>query len=88
MARTLDTWVFTVGTDRNSPFPVYLIAAGISGTIDHLWRQPLMGAVLNAFNRFVLPRLDVLTGYEIYANLSLSVIGLVVVVIAERMPRS
>lgn len=56
---------------------LYLVIAGVSGTIDHLAVQPIMGVVFNAFNRFVLPHLDALHGLEVAANLSLSVLGAV-----------
>jgi hypothetical protein len=59
---------------------------GVSGTIDHLWRQPFLGPLLNAFNRYVIPRVDILAGYELYADLSLVVIGILVIMIAERLP--
>ncbi|MBC8091956.1 MAG: hypothetical protein H7Y15_08470 [Pseudonocardia sp.] len=67
---------------------VYLIASGISGVIDHVWYQPIMGIVLNAFHRVVLPRLDFLDGYEIFANLTVSAVGVVVVLAAEPWGRS
>jgi hypothetical protein len=66
---------------------LYLLAAGISGTIDHLAFQPFFGVFLNAFNRFVIPRLDFLTGYEVFANLTVAAIGGVLVIAAERMGR-
>ncbi|WP_216215833.1 hypothetical protein [Amycolatopsis aidingensis] len=67
---------------------LYLVLAGISGTIDHLAAQPLLGAVLNVFNRFVIPRIGLLSGYEIYANLSLAVLGAAVLVAAVRVRSS
>ncbi len=54
---------------------LFLVAAGISGTIDHLAAQPFMGVALNVFNRFVIPNIDALRGYEIFANLSVAVLG-------------
>ncbi|GAA3762954.1 hypothetical protein HDA32_005898 [Spinactinospora alkalitolerans] len=60
---------------------------GVSGTIDYLAVQPVFG-FLNVVNRLVIPRVDFLTGYELYANLSLAVLGVVVVVAAERIRRS
>ncbi|WP_285706350.1 hypothetical protein [Microtetraspora sp. NBRC 16547] len=63
---------------------LYFVASGISGTIDHLAVQPVFGAVLNFFNRVVIPRVDVLTGYEVYANLSLAVLGGVLIIAADR----
>jgi hypothetical protein len=47
-----------------------------------------MGLFLNFFNRFVLPRVDVLAGYELFANLTLAVLGIVVTVAAERVEPS
>ncbi|MEN3536670.1 hypothetical protein AAH991_16265 [Microbispora sp. ZYX-F-249] len=61
----------------------FLVAAGISGIIDHLAVQPFWGAILNVFNRQVIPRLDFLTGYEIYANLFVAVVGAVVLAAAR-----
>jgi hypothetical protein len=61
---------------------------GVSGTIDHLWRQPIMGALLNAFNRYVIPQIDLLSGYELYANLSLIVIGILLILIGEQLAES
>jgi hypothetical protein len=43
-----------------------------------------MGLFLNLFNRVVIPRVDFLTGYELFANLTLAVFGAVLVVAAER----
>ncbi|WP_405144153.1 hypothetical protein OG589_40925 [Sphaerisporangium sp. NBC_01403] len=63
---------------------LFLVLEGISGTIDHLAVQPFFGVILNFFNRVVIPRVDLLTGYELYANLSLAVLGLVLVIAAER----
>lgn len=63
----------------------YLILAGISGTIDHLAVQPIMGAFLNVFNRLVIPRLDFLAGYEVVANLAVAVLGVVVLIAASRL---
>lgn len=67
---------------------VYLVIAGVSGTIDHLAVQPVMGVVFNAFNRFLLPQLDALRGFEVAANLSLSVVGAVLLLATwQRKPR-
>ncbi|GAA1289909.1 hypothetical protein GCM10009609_66940 [Pseudonocardia aurantiaca] len=63
-----------------------LVLMGISGTIDHLFLQPILGPFLNAFNRYVFPSVEVLSGYELYANLMVAVIGVVVIVVAERVP--
>jgi hypothetical protein len=38
-----------------------LVLQGVSGAIDHLAVQPFFGALLNFFNRFVLPRIDALS---------------------------
>lgn len=68
---------------------IFMFLSGISGAIDHLvGRQPLMGIFLNQFNRTILPRLEFLAGYELFANLTLAVLGAVVVIAAERIPRS
>ena len=57
---------------------VVLVAAGVSGTIDRLLGyQPIFG-FLNVVNRFLIPSVDALTGYELYANLSVAVLGVVV----------
>ncbi|HEY0454122.1 hypothetical protein [Actinophytocola sp.] len=64
---------------------LFLLVAGISGTIDHLFVQPLMSVVLNVFNRFVIPNIDALAGYELYANLSVAAVGAVIVVVAEKV---
>jgi hypothetical protein len=65
---------------------VVLVAAGVSGSIDHLLgHQPIFG-FLNVVNRVLIPRVDALAGYELYANLSVAVLG-VVVVAAAGVPR-
>ena len=57
---------------------VVLLAVGVSGTIDRLLgHQPILG-FLNVVNRFLIPRVDGLAGYELYANLSVVVLGIVV----------
>jgi hypothetical protein len=57
---------------------VVLAAAGVSGTIDRLLgHQPIFG-FLNVVNRFLIPSVDALAGYELYANLSIAVLGVVV----------
>jgi hypothetical protein len=63
---------------------VVLALQGISGAIDHLAVQPLFGALLHFFNRFVLPRIDALAGYELPANLGLAALGLIVLTAASR----
>jgi hypothetical protein len=67
---------------------IVMLLQGVSGTIDHLAVQPFMGLFLNFFNRFVIPRVDVLAGYELFANLTLAVLGIVVTVAAERIEPS
>ncbi|MEW9530982.1 hypothetical protein [Microbispora sp. NPDC049125] len=63
---------------------LFLLAAGVSGTIDRLAVQPFFGIILNVFNRQLIPRVGFLTGYELYANLIIAVLGGVMVVAAER----
>ncbi|RBQ14466.1 hypothetical protein DP939_40585 [Spongiactinospora rosea] len=65
-----------------------LTLQGISGAIDHLAVQPIMGIFLNVFNRLVIPRLEFLTGYELYANLTLALFGIAVFVAATRVDSS
>jgi hypothetical protein len=60
-----------------------LTLMGISGAIDHLAVQPIFG-FLNVVNRVVLPRLDFLDGFELFANLLLAAIGVVVLILADR----
>lgn len=67
---------------------VFMVLEGISGTIDQIAVQPFFGVVLNAFNRFVVERLDVLEGYEIFTNLILAILGVVVIVAAARLEKS
>jgi hypothetical protein len=61
-----------------------MVLQGVSGAIDHLAVQPLMGIVLNLFNRVVVPRIDVLADHALFANLSLAMLGVLVMVAAER----
>jgi hypothetical protein len=61
-----------------------MLLQGISGAIDHLTVQPFMGLLLNLFNRVVIPRVDVLADHALAANLSLAVLGVLVLVAAER----
>jgi hypothetical protein len=57
---------------------VVFLAVGVSGTIDRLLGvQPILG-FLNVVNRILIPGVDGLTGYELYANLSVAVLGIVV----------
>ncbi|WP_016699536.1 hypothetical protein [Actinoalloteichus spitiensis] len=64
-----------------------LTLMGISGTIDHLAAQPVMGFLLNVLNREVFERFELFSGVEVYANLTVSVLGVVVVVLAGRLGR-
>ncbi|WP_245646705.1 hypothetical protein [Microtetraspora niveoalba] len=43
----------------------------------------MFGAVLNVFNRVVIPRVDLFTGYEVHANVGLALLGGVLVVAAD-----
>ena len=57
---------------------VVLVAVGVSGTVDRLLGyQPIFG-FLNVVNRLLIPTVDGLGGYELYANLSVAVLGVVV----------
>lgn len=58
-----------------------LLALGVSGTIDHFAVQPFLG-FLNVLNRWLFPA--VVPGYELFANLAVAVLGLVVLVAAGR----
>jgi hypothetical protein len=62
---------------------IVMVLQGVSGAIDHLAVQPFFGPLLNLFNRAVVPRVDLLAGYELFANLILAVLGVVVVIAAE-----
>lgn len=58
---------------------------GISGTLDLLWRQPIMGFFLNFFNREVFSRVDWISDYALFANLIVAAMGVVVLVVADRI---
>ena len=58
-----------------------LVAMGISGTLDHLFVQPVMG-FLNVLNRWLFPK--IVPGYELYANLMVALLGVVILVAATR----
>ena len=64
-----------------------LALQGLSGAIDRVFVQPVMGIVLNFFNRVIIPRVDLLTGHELFANLALAALGVVLIIAAERAPR-
>lgn len=66
---------------------IVMVLQGISGAIDHLAVQPFFGMFLNTFNRVIVPRVDFLAGYELFANLILAVLGVVVVIAAESATR-
>ncbi|MEU8246112.1 hypothetical protein [Nonomuraea sp. NPDC048916] len=61
-----------------------MVLQGVSGAIDHLLVQPFMGAILNLFNRVVIPRVDLLAAHPLFANLALAILGIVVIIAAER----
>ncbi|ONI73360.1 hypothetical protein ALI144C_46505 [Actinosynnema sp. ALI-1.44] len=63
---------------------VLLLLIGISGTIDHLFYQPFFGFVLNSVNRWVIPNIGFLTGYELYANLAVAAVGAAMAIAAHR----
>ena len=65
-----------------------LVLMGISGAIDHLAVQPYMGLLLNLFNRVVVPRVDLLADHALLANLGLALLGVVVMVAADRFQPS
>jgi hypothetical protein len=62
-----------------------LFLEGVSGAIDHVAYQPFFSLILNFFNRVIIPRVDFLTGYELYANLVLAAIGAAIVIIEDRL---
>jgi hypothetical protein len=59
---------------------------GVSGAIDHLAVQPFMSLLLNFYNRFVIPRVDVLADNALAANLALAVLGVVLMAVVDRSP--
>jgi hypothetical protein len=66
---------------------VVLVAVGVSGTIDRLLGyQPILG-FLNVVNRLLIPNVEALAGYELYANLSVAVSGVVVVFASSGIAR-
>ncbi|TWF77143.1 hypothetical protein FHX44_113048 [Pseudonocardia hierapolitana] len=66
---------------------VVLLAVGVSGTVDRLLgHQPIFG-FLNVVNRLLIPTVDGLRGYELYANLSVAVAGIVAVLAASGSAR-
>lgn len=65
-----------------------LVLMGVSGVIDHLWTQPVLGIVLNAFDRLVVANVPILQENAILANLGLAACGVVLVAIAEALART
>ena len=60
-----------------------LLAMGISGLLDHLWVQPVLGPVLNVFERQVFPRVDLLAEHALLANAAVAVLGLLLLLAAD-----
>jgi len=65
-----------------------MVIQGISGTIDQIAVQPVLGVILNFYNRFIVNNIPFLEGYEIYANLILAALGVILIISAERAPSS
>ncbi|WP_017578935.1 hypothetical protein [Nocardiopsis valliformis] len=65
-----------------------LALMGVSGAIDHLWTQPILGIVLNAFNRLVVQNVAVLQESALLANLGLGACGIVLVIAVESLASS
>nr|CEL23655.1 hypothetical protein [Kibdelosporangium sp. MJ126-NF4]CTQ93191.1 hypothetical protein [Kibdelosporangium sp. MJ126-NF4] len=63
---------------------MFLLLVGISGTIDHLFHQPFFGFILNSVNRWVIPNIGFLAGYELYANLTVAAVGAALAIAAYR----
>ncbi|MEV0592409.1 hypothetical protein [Nonomuraea cavernae] len=63
-----------------------MVLQGVSGAIDHLLTQPFMGAILNLFNRVVIPRVDLLAAHPLFSNLALAVLGVVLIIATDRSP--
>ncbi|MFC4949379.1 hypothetical protein [Pseudonocardia sp. GCM10023141] len=61
-----------------------LLVMGISGTVDRLVHQPVLG-FLNAINRYVIPQVSVLTGREVFANLVVAALGAVLLIATGRV---
>ncbi len=79
------TTVRNVGAMRKILQTIGLVVTvvGVSGTIDRLLgHQPILG-ILNVINRVVIPRIDALTGYELFANLIVAFLGLAVLAVAS-----
>lgn len=65
-----------------------LVVVGISGTLDRLLVQPFFGPFLNVVNRYVIPRVHVLTDHALVVNLGVVVLGGLLVVGAASRVRS
>ena len=61
-----------------------LMVMGISGVIDHLAVQPVMGGLLNLVHRQVFERFEVFDGHELVANVGVAVLGVLVMLVADR----
>ncbi|WP_093174701.1 hypothetical protein [Sinosporangium album] len=61
-----------------------LVVVGVSGALDHVAAQPLMGLVLNALNRHVIEPAPVFDGYELYANLGVAGLGALMLLASRR----
>ncbi|MCE7005776.1 hypothetical protein LWC34_23530 [Kibdelosporangium philippinense] len=63
---------------------VLLLLIGVSGTVDYLFYQPFFGFILNSVNRWVIPNIGFLAGYELYANLTVAAVGAALAISAYR----
>jgi hypothetical protein len=62
-----------------------MVLEGVSGAVHRLaGHQPLLGLFLDLFDRAVVGRVGLLAGHEVFANSILAVLGVVVIVAAER----
>lgn len=65
---------------------LFVALQGALGAIDHLFGATLLGFVFNFFNRVIIPQLGFVTGYELFANLVLAAIGVIIMVAAQAVP--
>ena len=65
---------------------VFLV--GVSGAIDHLWTQPVLGIVLNSFNRLVVQNVAPLQENALFVNLGFAACGAVLVLAMEALSPS
>lgn len=63
-------------------FGFLVVMVGLSGAVDHLWYQPVLG-FLNFFNRLIVPRVAAFEGHELVANLGLAAVGASLVLAME-----